>query len=122
MDKFDYEQKPGRGTVAETFNKIEKDLLDAKALMQNMDDDINSGDSRAYIDEAAVNAILARMYLYANKMDKAIEFATEVIDNNPLIAKERFDLIWTDVETTEVLWSVTFTAGQGTPGGNVYAS
>jgi starch-binding outer membrane protein, SusD/RagB family len=121
MEKFDYEQKPARGTVAETFNKIEKDLLDAKNLMQNMDDDINSGDSRAYIDEAAVNAILARMYLYANKMDKAIEFATEVIDNNPLIIKERFDLIWTDAETAEVLWSVTFTAGQGTPGGNVYA-
>ena len=121
MDKYDYEQKPARGTVAQTFTRIEKDLMDAKDLMQNMDDDINGSGSPAYIDEMAVNGILARMYLYKGDMDKAIEFSTEVIDNVPLVDKARFDLIWQDAVFNEVLWSVTFTAGQGTPGGNVYA-
>lgn len=121
VTEFNYEAKPGRGTVAETYNKIEKDLLDAKALMANLDTDINPAGQRAYIDEMAVNALLARMYLYANQFDKAIEFSTYVIDNVGLADKVLFDRIWQDAVTDEVLWSLTFNAGQGEPGGNAYA-
>jgi starch-binding outer membrane protein, SusD/RagB family len=121
MDKYDYEQKPARGTVAESFNKIEKDLLDAKDLMQDLDDDINGAGSRAYLDETAVNAILARMYLYKADYDKAIEFSTYVIDENPLADKARFELIWQDAVVDEVLWSAVFTTGQGGPGTNAFA-
>lgn len=121
ITKYDYEQKPVRGTVGETFSKIEKDLLDARALMQDMDDDINTGGSRAFIDEYAVDAILARMYLYKTDYDKAIEFASYVIDNNSLADKARFELIWQDAVNDEVLWSAVFTSGQGGPGTNVFA-
>lgn len=121
VTEFNYEAKPGRGTVAETYNKIEKDLLDARALMADVDTDINPAGQRAYIDEMAVNALLARMYLYANQLDKAIEFSSYVIDNVSLADKVLFDRIWQDAVTDEVLWSVTFNAGQGEPGGNVYA-
>jgi hypothetical protein len=122
IDKFDYEVKPGRGTVGETYNKIEKDLLDAKDLMQNMDDDINPGvGSPAYIDENVINAILARMYLYKGDMDKAIQFSTLVINEFNLTDRARFNLIWQDVDVTEVVWSLVFNAGQGAPGSNVYA-
>lgn len=121
VDKFDYEAKPARGTVAETYNKIEKDLLDAKELMQDMDDDINFEGSPAYIDENAVNAILARMYLYKGDMDNAIKYSTYVIDEVGLTDRARFNLIWQDADFTEVLWSLTFSVGQGSPGGNAYA-
>ncbi|MBO9632897.1 MAG: RagB/SusD family nutrient uptake outer membrane protein [Chitinophagaceae bacterium] len=121
MDKFDYEQKPARGTVAQTFTRIEKDLLDAKALMHDMDDNINGAGSPAYIDELGVDAILARMYLYKGSYDKAIEFSTYVIDAVPFSNKAVFDKIWQDAEFGELIWSVSFNAGQGGPGNNAYA-
>ena len=117
---FDYEQKPARGMVKEDYDHIEQDLKNAANLMTNMDHDINDGDSRAYIDADAVNAMLARMYLYSNQLNDAIQYSTLVIDARPLADISEFPDIWTDVSNSEVLWSCVFEAGQGTPATNVY--
>jgi hypothetical protein len=53
-------------------------------LMTNVDHDINDGDSRAYIDADAVTAMLARMYLYSNQLDDAIQYSTLLFDARPL--------------------------------------
>jgi len=117
---FDYEQKPARGSVKEDYDHIEQDLKNAATLMTNMDHDINDGDSRAYIDADAVNAMLARMYLYSNQLDDAIQYATLAIDARPLADISEFPDIWKDASNSEVLWSCIFEAGQGSPGSNVY--
>jgi len=117
---FDYEQKPARGTVKEDYDQIEQDLKNAATLMKNMDHDINDGDSRAYIDADAVNAMLARMYLYSNQLDNAVQYATLAIDAKPLADISEFPDIWTDGSNSEVFWSCVFEAGQGAPGSNVY--
>jgi hypothetical protein len=117
---FDYEQKPARGSVKEDYDHIEQDLKNAATLMTNMDKDINDGDSRAYIDADAVNAMLARVYLYSNQLDDAIQYATLAIDARPLADISEFPDIWTDGSNSEVLWSCIFEAGQGSPGSNVY--
>jgi hypothetical protein len=118
---FDYEQKPSRGTVQETYNHIEQDLKEAKTLMANMDHAINPNtNSKAYIDANAINAILARMYLYSNQLDSAIKYAGLVIAIRPLAPRIVFPDIWTDASTAEVLWNCVFETGQGTPGSNVY--
>lgn len=114
----DYEQKPSRSTVKETYDKIEKDLLDALALLNSQD--VNGADERAYIDADVVKAMLARLYLYSNEMSKAIDYATQVIGQYPLADKTTFPQIWTDFTNAEVIWYVAFDAGQGTPGGNSY--
>jgi hypothetical protein len=120
MTAFDYEQKPPRGTVKEDYDNIEQDLKTAKTLMSSMDHAINSGSSRAYIDANAINAILARMYLYSNQLDSAIKYSGLAIAARPLASRTVFPDIWTDASTTEVFWSCVFEAGQGTPGANVY--
>jgi starch-binding outer membrane protein, SusD/RagB family len=126
ISRYDYEQKPSRGTVKQTYDSITRDLKQAKALLAGIDD-INGTNSsgeyieRAYIDEHVVNAILARMYLYANQLDSAIHFASLVINEFPLADINEFPDIWTDASVSEVIWSVTFDAGQGTPGANMYA-
>jgi hypothetical protein len=117
---FDYEQKPARGSVKEDYDHIEQDLKNAATLMTNMDHDINDGDSRAYIDADAVNAMLARVYLYSNRLDDAIQYATLAIDARPLADISEFPDIWKDASNSEVLWSCIFEAGQGSPGSNVY--
>ena len=120
MTIFDYEQKPARGTVKDDYDHIVQDLQTAKSLMSSMDHTINSGSSRAYIDANAVNAILARIYLYSNQLDSAIKYATLAINARPLATRTAFPDIWTDASTAEVFWSCIFEAGQGAPGSNVY--
>lgn len=122
---FDIEKKPSRPTVQQTYDSIIKDLGDAKALMQDMDDDIQSPTStaasaRAYIDEIGVNAILARVYNYAAVNDSAIKYATLAIDARPLANRTNFPLIWQDASTSEVIWSVKFTPLNSGVGDNVY--
>ncbi len=117
---FDYEQKPSRGTVKETYDHIESDLQQARVLLNSgLDKAINST-GRAYIDLTAVNAITARMFLYANQMDSAIKYSTLVINTIPLSTRTNFPNIWTDASTSEVIWSVSFNAGEGRIGDPVY--
>ena len=116
---FDYEQKPGRGTVKDTYDHIEQDLKTAKSLMALwIMPSIREG-NKAYIDANAINA-MARMYLYSNQLDSAIKYSGLVIGARPLAPRVVFPDIWTDASTAEVVWSCVFETGQGTPGGNVY--
>lgn len=114
VDKFDIEQKPARLSVKQTYDRIEADLNQAKLWMQTMDMPIQSngtaGSDRAYVDELVVNAVLARMYLYANVPDSAIKYSTIVINARPLASRSVFPNIWLDASTAEVIWSVKFEA------------
>ncbi len=122
IKSFDYEVKPSRGTVAETYNAIEADLLAARTMLLAPDHAINgsTGNSRAYLDRYAVDAILARMYLYSGQYTNAIQRATTVINAFPLASQSDFFDIWTDASNEEVIWSLTFNAGEGGPGYHAY--
>ena len=122
ITNFNYEDKPGRGTVKETYDKIEADLNEARTLMGTMDRAINTtASARAFIDVHVVNAIAARKYLYAKDYAKAITYSTLVIDAIPLANRTNFPNVWLDTYTaTEVIWSVAFNAGEGRIGDNIY--
>jgi hypothetical protein len=113
-DHFDIEQKPARLTVKQTYDRIEADLKTAKTLMPDMDMAIEStgtaGTDRSYVDDMAVNGILARMYLYANSLDSAVKYSTLCINARPLTSRTNFPNIWLDASTEEVIWSVKFEA------------
>lgn len=116
VDKFDIEQRPARLSVKESYDKIEADLKTARNMLSNTDRPVQSatstdGTARAYIDVMVCNAILARMYLYANVLDSAIKYATLVINARPLAPFNEFPGIWDDSNTDEVIWSVKFQAG-----------
>jgi SusD family. len=117
---FDYEQMPSRGTVKSTYDQILQDLYTALGNFEGVDYPVNTID-RSRMDEHVVHALLARIHLYANQPDSAIKYATMVIDEFPLASKDQFGLIWRDASLAEVVWSYTFTAGQGRVAGHVYA-
>jgi len=119
---FDYEVKPSRGTVQQTYNAIETDLLAARTLLQSTDHAVNgsTGNSRAYLDRYGVDAILARLYLYSGQYTNAIQRATTLINAFPLASQSEFLDIWTDASNKEVIWSLTFNAGEGGPGYSAY--
>lgn len=111
---------PSRLTVKETYDNIFADLKEAENLLGDVDKAINSGSSRAYIDQLATRALLARVNLYAKDYAEAERYATLVIDARPLASKEDFPAIWRDASVDEVIWSVTFSAGEGSPSSNVH--
>ena len=116
VDYFDVERKPSRLSVQETYNKIEQDLKAAKQMLSNTDKAIQSvtavaGTSRPYIDSLVVDAMLARVYLYAKKWDSAAKYATYVINARRLATATEFPNIWQDASTREVIWSIDYQAG-----------
>jgi hypothetical protein len=122
ITSFDYEVKPSRGTVQAGYNAIEADLLAARTMLLNIDHAVNgsSGNTRAYMDRYVIDAILARLYLYSGQYTNAIQRATTVINAFPLTSRSEFLDIWTDASNKEVIWSLTFDAGQGGPGYAAY--
>ena len=117
---FDYEQKPARGTVKETYDHMIDDLEQARAFLNSGLDKTINPTGKAYIDIQGVNAIMARMFLYSNQLDSAIKYSTLVINAIPLSSRTNFPNIWTDASTSEVVWSVSFNAGEGRIGDPVY--
>lgn len=115
-DTFDIERKPARLSVQQSYNRIESDLKIAKAMLSNVDRPIQSvtavdGGNRAYIDTLVIDAMLARMYLYAKKWDSSIKYASYVISARRLATAAEFPLIWQDATTREVIWSINYEAG-----------
>src|SRR5260221_2899255 len=112
VNSFDIEQKPARLSVKESYDKIEADLKFAKNLMLSMDQPIQTngtaGTNRSYMDDMVINAVLARMYLYAASPDSAVKYSTLVINARPLTSRANFPNLWIDASTSEVIWSVKF--------------
>ncbi len=76
----DLDNLPPRATVAQVYQQIEKDLLDAAELMSNYQRP--SSELRIFASEMSAYALLSRLYLYMDENEKAIEYADKVIDSN----------------------------------------
>ncbi len=115
---------PSRNTVKEVYDQIYADLQDAKDLLSGtLDQSINTDLNRSRIDDIVVDAIMARVALYAKDYATAIDAATNVIEDSGLglATPEEFASIWaSDAVANEVIWSVTYTAGQGQVAANVF--
>ena len=71
-----------RGTLKETYEKIEKDLLEAIPLLEKYN--IYQNDIRRFHFTAeSAYAFAARFYLYYNQPDKAKEYADKLLGDNP---------------------------------------
>jgi starch-binding outer membrane protein, SusD/RagB family len=116
----DAEDMPVRLSVKDTYDNIFRDLQEAETLLGNVDRSVNSGVNRNRIDQLVVKALLARVNLYAKDYAAAANYATMVIEDRPLATRTEFPGIWTDATTTEVVWAVTFSAGEGSPSSNVH--
>ncbi len=120
VSAVDIEAMPSRLTVKESWDNIFKDMLEAEVLLGDIDKAINTSSSKAYLDLVAVRALLARMNLYAKDYAKAETYASMVISAVPLASRTAFPNIWTDVSAAELLWSVSFSAGEGSPSSGVH--
>lgn len=113
--------RPSRATVKEVYDRIFADLNEALRLLGDVDRAINTAARRVNIDVTAVNAMLARISLYAGQDADAIRFATNVINALPLATRAQFPGIWRDDNAAEVAWAIRFNPGEGGPALEVYS-
>ena len=73
------DDNPARNTVKEVYDQILKDLLEAEELFGD-----SSMKDAYHASKKSTQALLSRVYLYTENWDKAIEYATKVIDNSEL--------------------------------------
>jgi starch-binding outer membrane protein, SusD/RagB family len=75
----DPEDQIARSSVAKVYVQIVADLKEAEILFGNA-----SSASAYYASKKAVQALLARVYLYSENWDEAIKYSSEVINNSSL--------------------------------------
>lgn len=91
-----------RSTVGDSYDQVVEDLLKGAQLMEN-------GTSRGveYASKEAAWALLSRAYLYMDINDKAIEYATKVIESpaHQLETKENYqNLFWNTYNSRESIF------------------
>lgn len=98
---------PKRNTLRECYNQIEKDFLEAEALIREN----YEADNEFRISTTAVDAMLSRFYLYKGDYAKVIEYADKAIKEGPSLTqlssfkKSFFDSgIYDSNVSTEVIW------------------
>ncbi len=114
---------PARNTNKEVYDAIFADLAEALTLLANVDRPVNpAGLVRPYIDLAVVNAILARVHLYAGNWQDAVTAATNAINARPLVSLNQaaFSGMYNQTNLGEIIWNVQFDVGQGGPTFQVY--
>ena len=86
VSTVDSEAKPSRETVAKTFELIIEDLLAAELAIDPKYVRAGVKDKTATVTLEAIQALLARAYLYVRDYENAIIYASKVIDSG------KFDL------------------------------
>lgn len=111
--------KPVRMSNKQYYDSLFSDLSKAETLLADVDKPINAatGLTRPFIDLPVVNAILARIYLYAGMWPEAITAATKVIDARPLVNLDQtaFSGMYNQTNRGEIIWNVQFESGESGP-------
>ncbi|MDR0733621.1 MAG: RagB/SusD family nutrient uptake outer membrane protein [Dysgonamonadaceae bacterium] len=102
------EGKP-RNTVEEVYNQILSDYEAAIPLLAGFE---SSPPTR--ITQTAAKLLAARAYLYAGKYDKALEYATQVVDTTQLTSTANYTKGFADIGDVEWLWGVDINSENST--------
>ena len=108
-----------RASLKDSYQFVLDDLAKAAEYLAADDDDTAVIYNSAYFTVGTVNALYARMYLYMQKWEKAVEYATKVIDskkyaladatkNSYSVTYNDFAYMWQYDNSTEIIWKVMF--------------
>ena len=114
-DTYFGEQPKKRSTLEESYAFVLADLAKAEELL----DEENDWYGSVYFTQAAAHALHARVALYMQDWDSAIEHSTKLIDRRDVFslattdiysgAQSYIDYMWTNDLSFEIIWKVGFT-------------
>lgn len=84
-----------RGTLAETYEKIKKDIDDAFEIGVGYLDGVHTV-AKYHFDSKSANALAAQFYLYYGDYEKVISFANTVLGTNPVAMMRDYTTIELD--------------------------
>ena len=125
LDSTYFGAKPQkRSTLKQSFDFVIRDLKKAEELL----DEENDWYTNPYATQASANALHARVALYMQDWQTAIEYSTKVIENEAFMLSSTdvyqtgtdviqggskvytyFDYMWTHDLATEIIWQIGFT-------------
>lgn len=114
ISSFYHPERMIRSSLKASYEFVISDLEEAQELIR-LDETNNS----PFVTKSAVKALMARTYLYMQEWQKAVDCATEVIDDPYLMlssVNEKYtsdqtfyQYLWNYDAGTEVIWKVGFT-------------
>ena len=103
----DPEGRPERDDVITVYNNIVTDLKEAESAIDPAYTRSDAKDPKAVVSQAAIQALLSRVYLYMGEWQNAADYATKVINNKnyKLYEADEYGSVWTkDVGGSEVIF------------------
>lgn len=103
-----------RSTLKESYDFVVRDLVKAEELL----DEENDWYTNPYATQALANALHARVALYMQDWQTAIDYSTKVIENEAFALSTNdvytsgytyFEYMWTHDLATEIIWQIGFT-------------
>lgn len=104
-------ETPGRNTVKECFDFMIQDLTEARPLLSQV-----TPDNPAYVSQTAVDALLARIYLYKKDYGKVYQYADAALQQKPFATMNEYADIWSDVSDADIIWKLKRLVGEETIG------
>lgn len=104
-------ETPGRNTVGECFDYMIQDLTDARPLLRQA-----APDDPVYVSQTAVDALLARIYLYKKDYGKAYQYADAVLQQKSFATMGEYTDIWSDKSNADIIWKLKRAVGEETIG------
>ena len=104
-------ETPGRNTVGECFDYMIQDLTDARPLLRQV-----APDDPVYVSQTAVDALLARIYLYKKDYGKAYQYADAVLQQKSFATMGEYTDIWSDKSNADIIWKLKRAVGEETIG------
>lgn len=103
--------EPARNTVEEVYNQVIIDAKAAKDLLSEADAHADQYDDQVTFTKFAVDALLARVYLYKKDWANAITYASNVIGSGKfeLLEGDDFKNMWINDTGAEIIWKVALT-------------
>ena len=95
-----------RGTLAETYAAIEKDVLAGLPLIDDAAYDIPA----YHFNTRAANAFASKFFLYSEKWPEAVKYATAALGDNPALLMYDYNAITAEVGSDLASWPVRFAA------------
>jgi hypothetical protein len=102
--------EPRRNSVSEVISQVEKDIGEARALLPAV---TAVGYNDLSLNQISITAYQARIALYKREWQKASDLASVVIASGikPLVGATIYSGIWTDLNTSEILFRSRFETG-----------
>ncbi|NHB70158.1 RagB/SusD family nutrient uptake outer membrane protein [Perlabentimonas gracilis] len=100
-------EQPARNTVAEVFEQIIEDLLEAEEIIAPSYVRSGVADAKAVATLPAIQALLSRVYLYSQNWQAAADYATKVIENS------KFNLWDAEEYVDKSTWGAPVAASSG---------